>query len=245
MRSPNFFAAAALDRVTHLRADADWLKERLAHPDSVFLPVWRTQNLVISGDAPRAVRFVGAEASVLIEAATEVVLLGMFDGVAHFALDLSTVDDPAALPGIGGRGAFVELRNVGPLIDRDEGGALAYARAMTHWHATHLYCGSCGAPTESREGGHIRVCTNEPCARHHFPRTDPAVIMLVQKGDRCLLGRKSEWAPGRYSTLAGFVEPGESLEDASCPASFARPRRRPSTRTTRSSRTRAGSRARS
>ena len=100
------------------------------------------------------------------------------------------------------------------LIDRDEGGALAYARAMTHWHATHLYCGACGAPTESREGGHIRVCTNESCAKHHFPRTDPAVIMLVEKGDRCLLGRKSEWAQGRYSTLAGFVEPGESLEDA-------------------------------
>jgi NAD+ diphosphatase len=85
---------------------------------------------------------------------------------------------------------------------------------MTHWHATHKYCGSCGAPTESREGGHLRVCTDPDCARAHFPRTDPAVIMLVAKDDRCLLGRKAEWPPGRYSTLAGFVEPGESLEDA-------------------------------
>ena len=113
-----------------------------------------------------------------------------------------------------GAAQFIELRNVGPLIDRNEGGALAYARGMTHWHATHRFCGVCGAPTESREGGHIRVCTNPDCERHHFPRTDPAVIMLVAKGERCLLGRKAEWAPGRYSTLAGFVEPGESLEDA-------------------------------
>jgi NAD+ diphosphatase len=214
MRSPNFFAAAALDRVTHLRADAEWLRAQLEHPETVFLPVWRTKNLVIEGDEPRAVRFRAAEAQPLREAAGEVVLLGLFDGVTHFALDLSHFDEPAALPGIAAQGSFIELRNVGPLIDRDEGGALAYARAMTHWHATHQFCGSCGAPTESREGGHIRVCTNVECARHHFPRTDPAVIMLVEKGDRVLLGRKAEWAPGRYSTLAGFVEPGESLEDA-------------------------------
>jgi NAD+ diphosphatase len=214
MRSPNFFASIALDRVTHLRADAEWLRARMAHPDSVFLPVWRTRNLVIEGDAPRAVRFVGAAARPLIDAAGEVVLLGLFDGVAHFAIDLSHLDEPAQLPGIAAEGAFIELRNVGPLIDPNEGGALAYARAMTHWHATHRFCGSCGAPTESQEGGHIRVCTNAECARHHFPRTDPAVIMLVEKGERVLLGRKAEWAPGRYSTLAGFVEPGESLEDA-------------------------------
>ena len=214
MRSPNFFAAATLDRVSHLRADVDWVRERLEHPDSVFFPVWRTRNLVIEGEEPRAARFAGSEARALVEAASEIVLLGLFDGVAHFALDLSHVETPDALPGVAGRGAFIELRNVGPLIDRDEGGALAYARGMTHWHATHRFCGSCGAPTESREGGHIRVCTNPDCARHHFPRTDPAVIMLVAKGESCLLGRKAEWAAGRYSTLAGFVEPGESLEDA-------------------------------
>jgi len=215
MRSPNFFAAAALDRVTHLRADSDWLSQRLADPRSVFLPVWRTRNLVIEGDTPRAVALTGEEAEALMQAPGEFVLLGITDeGIAHFAFDLSHVEAPDALPLLAGRGAFIELRNVGPLIDRDEGGALAYARGMTHWHATHRFCGTCGAPTEPREGGHLRVCTNADCARHHFPRTDPAVIMLVSRGERCLLGRKAEWAPGRYSTLAGFVEPGESLEDA-------------------------------
>jgi NAD+ diphosphatase len=214
MRSPNFFAAASFDRVTHLRADLDWVAARLADPQTAFLPVWRGRNLVIEGEAPRAVRFARAEAAPLIEAGGELVLLGLFDGIAHFAVDLSHLDEPATLAPLSGGASFVELRNVGPLIDRDEGGALAYARAMTHWHATHRFCGSCGAPTESREGGHIRVCSNTGCARVHFPRTDPAVIMLVAKGDRCLLGRKAEWPAGRYSTLAGFVEPGESLEDA-------------------------------
>ena len=214
MRSPNFFASVALDRVTHLRADAEWLRAQLEHPETVFLPVWRTRNLVIEGEVPRAVRFTGEAAQPLVEAAAEVVLLGIFSGVPYFAVDLSQHEEPAALPGIAAEGTFVELRNVGPLIDRDEGGTLAYARAMTYWHATHRFCGSCGAATESREGGHIRVCTNADCGRTHFPRTDPAVIMLVEKGGRCLLGRKADWAPGRYSTLAGFVEPGESLEDA-------------------------------
>ncbi len=213
MRSPNFFAAAALDRVSHLRADRDWLAARLDDPASAFLPVWRGRNLVIEGEAPRAMRFARAEATPLIEAAGEVVLLGLFAGIAHFAVDLSHLDEPALAPFANGA-RFVQLRDVGPLIDRDEGGALAYARAMTHWHATHRFCGSCGAPTESRQGGHVRVCADAACARVHFPRTDPAVIMLVAKGDRCLLGRKAEWPPGRYSTLAGFVEPGESLEDA-------------------------------
>jgi len=91
---------------------------------------------------------------------------------------------------------------------------LAYARGILHWHRQTRFCGVCGSPTELREAGHLRVCTNPACAAHHFPRTDPAVIMLVSRGDRCLLGRKSEWPDGMYSTLAGFVEPGESLENA-------------------------------
>ena len=85
---------------------------------------------------------------------------------------------------------------------------------MDHWHRVHAYCGSCGSATESSESGHMRVCTNEECARRHFPRTDPAIIVLVESGDSCLLGRKKEWPDRRYSTLAGFVEPGETPEQA-------------------------------
>jgi len=100
------------------------------------------------------------------------------------------------------------------MVDREQGSLLAYARGMLTWHRRHLFCGLCGSPTESQEAGHLRACTDPECAQHHFPRTDPAVIMLVARGDKCLLGRQAAWPPNVYSTLAGFVEPGESLEAA-------------------------------
>jgi len=85
---------------------------------------------------------------------------------------------------------------------------------MMHWHARHRFCGVCGESAEPRDAGHVRACTSPACGAIHFPRTDPAVIVLVTRGDRTLLGRQPVWDAGRYSTLAGFVEPGESLEDA-------------------------------
>jgi NAD+ diphosphatase len=110
---------------------------------------------------------------------------------------------------------FTDLRHVAPRLDRREGALLALARAMMFWHARHRYCGLCGSPTRSEEAGHMRRCTDPACNTMHFPRTDPAVIMLVTDGDRVLLGRNKNFPlPGMYSTLAGFVEPGESLEDA-------------------------------
>jgi NAD+ diphosphatase len=110
-------------------------------------------------------------------------------------------------------GEWIDLRRVGPLMARSEGSVLAYARGLMWWHARHRFCGVCGSPTESIEAGHVRRCTNSDCSASHFPRTDPAVIMLVHDGDRALLGRQKVWAPGMYSTLAGFLEPGESLEE--------------------------------
>jgi NAD+ diphosphatase len=85
---------------------------------------------------------------------------------------------------------------------------------MLFWHSRHRFCGACGAPTRSEEAGHMRRCTDDACKTMHFPRTDPAVIMLVTDGERALLGRNRNFVAGMYSTLAGFVEPGESLEDA-------------------------------
>jgi NAD+ diphosphatase len=94
------------------------------------------------------------------------------------------------------------------------GALLAYARAMIYWERRHRFCGDCGHPTRSAEGGFVRTCTNAACGKSIFPRTDPAIIVLVQAGERCLLARQASWPPGRYSVIAGFVEPGESLEDA-------------------------------
>jgi NAD+ diphosphatase len=144
----------------------------------------------------------------------ELVLLGIVEERAIFAVDLSHCEAP--LDAIAATGAFdfTDLRRVGPLLPRTEGALLAYARGIAYWHERHRFCGVCGAPTRSEEGGHVRRCTNGACEATHFPRTDPAVIMLVHDGERCLLGRKAEWPKGMHSTLAGFVEPGESLEEA-------------------------------
>jgi NAD+ diphosphatase len=114
-------------------------------------------------------------------------------------------------------GRYVELRSVGAAMSAREAGLCAYARGLAFWHARNRFCGVCGAPTRSEQGGHVRRCT--ACEAQHFPRSDPAVIVLVthrdrRHGERCLLGRSARFAAGMYSTLAGFVEPGEALEEA-------------------------------
>ena len=148
-----------------------------------------------------------------METATTSVLLGVRNEVAHFAIDISPME-AHEVNELRADGEFVDLRSVGAVLDRTEASILAYAKGIMHWHSRHLFCGVCGSPTESQDAGHLRKCLNQNCSAGHFPRTDPAVIMLVQKDDRALLGRKAEWMPGMYSTLAGFVEPGESLEQA-------------------------------
>ena len=141
-------------------------------------------------------------------------LLGLVEERAVFAVDVSACEMPLEELAAGAALEFTDLRRVGPLLPRQEGALLAYARGIAYWHERHRFCGVCGAPTRSEEGGHVRRCTDAACGTTHFPRTDPAVIMLVHDGERCLLGRKSEWPKGMHSTLAGFVEPGESLEEA-------------------------------
>ena len=211
MRPLNYYVAGDLDRAGHRRKDSVWIAERLADPTSRFLPVWRTQNLV-SAQGPRAVflgarhvgRFVG-----------EAVLLGLRRGEeAVFAIDVSAHESPQEALDLGTGATFTDLRRVGPLLEREEGALLAYARGICWWHQRHRFCGVCGAPTAASDGGHTRACTNPDCRTSHFPRTDPAVIMLVTHGERCLLGRQAVWLKGMHSTLAGFVEPGESLEEA-------------------------------
>jgi len=211
LHKPNFYAGGVLDRVSLQRKDQSWIDAQRAAAETRIVPVWRTQNFVIdAADAPRAVLLSSAD----LPDDADLMLLGQRDGVAYFAVDLSELEDPAAHPAFAGRGSFADLRTVGPLVARDEGSLLAYARGLTWWHQRHRFCGVCGHPTVSAEAGHVRRCTNPDCATSHFPRTDPAVIMLVHDGDRCLLGRQERFPPGMYSTLAGFVEPGESLEEA-------------------------------
>ena len=215
MRTPNFFAETGLDRMSERRSDAEWLRTLRNATDAVILPVWKTHNLIAQvEETSRAVMLTVSELRQALDEEAHLVFLGYREGTPHFALDLSHHDDPLALPELSGRGEFADIRDVGLDMPRGEGSLLAYSRALFHWHRTHRFCGRCGAPSESHDAGHVRLCTNRDCGAHHFPRTDMAVIMLVSRGDYTLLGRKAEWAEGRYSVLAGFVEPGESLEGA-------------------------------
>lgn len=213
MKTHNHYADPILDRASHLRNDESWLRAQFEVEHTVVIPVWRSRNLVDSRSEPRGVMLPHAVARDLMAAAGTTVLLGLRNEIAHFAVDISDMEEHD-VQNLHDDADFVDLRSVGAVMDKTEASILAYARGLMHWHAQHKFCGVCGSPTEIREAGHLRKCLNERCGAGHFPRTDPAVIMLVARGDRVLLGRKAEWPEGMYSTLAGFVEPGESLEQA-------------------------------
>ena len=202
MAEPNTFAGAGLDRAGTLRRDPAWLAARRADPHSRALVVTRDGVYLTSGEPPRPA-LIGLDA-----AAADAVLLGLDDVGALFALDADG-DAPAELDG----GAqAVGLRDAAGRLDQRDGGLVAYASALLGWHRTHRHCSVCGTRTAVEEAGLLRVCPH--CGAHHHPRTDPVVIMLVTDADRVLLGRQPTWPAGRYSALAGFVEPGESLEES-------------------------------
>jgi NAD+ diphosphatase len=203
-----------LDRAAHLRRDIDALEERLSRADSLIVPVWRDQNLILPGPRPALVMLPLQQAGSLLDTDGELVWLGLLDDRGCFALDLSSLADPFEQPCLAGQGEFVDIRNAMGAMGQDDAGLGAYARGILYWHAQNLFCGACGSRTEPRRGGFLRVCTDRGCGKEHFPRTDPSVNVLVTDGDRCLLARQPHWIQSVYSALAGFVEPGESLERA-------------------------------
>jgi NAD+ diphosphatase len=211
MRTPppyNVFAGPYVDRSSALRKDAARRDAALAAPETRFVVVRGTASLIESSPEPRAV-FLERAAVGEFDAA-EAIVLGYFRGAPVFAVELAAAADNALAPGA----AFADLRTSGALLPADEAGLLAYARALVYWRARHRHCGACGRPTTAADGGHVMACGNPSCAAQFFPRIDPAIIVLVSDGERALLGRQAAWPAGRYSTIAGFVEPGESFEDA-------------------------------
>jgi NAD+ diphosphatase len=208
---PNWLSGLELDRAASLRSSPERLEEAWRRPDTRVVPVWRSKHIVLREDVTSLV-LLGPDG---LEAYRESrVLLGTAGNAAYFAVDLSAVGEPGESPGLPPQHAVLGLREVAPLVSRAEGALLAYAGGILSWHRRHRFCGVCGGETRSTQGGHVRACASESCKELHFPRTDPAVIMLVTEGDRSLLGRQASWPKGVYSTLAGFVEPGESLEEA-------------------------------
>ena len=210
----NFFCADPGERLAQWRRHADWNADALAHGDTRFVALWREQNLMTTAcDAARLLR--ADELPQQIHASADMVLLGELDGHTCFAVALELSADE--VDGLQGDDAqFSDLRRNAALLAPQHGAMLAYSRAMLFWHRRHRYCGDCGAVTRSEESGHVRACTDQACGAKIFPRTDPAIIVLTTdvSNERCLLGRQSTWIAGMYSCLAGFVEPGESLEHA-------------------------------
>lgn len=206
----NAFSGNPLDRAQGPRLDDAWLAASLQDPRSRFLAMWRLDVLVKKDGGGLAWGRRG-----LVEragAGPEPVLLGLRDDVAHYAVDVSHLADPAAELGLASVAEFADVRAVAAQLSGQDSGIVAQARALVDWHATHPFCARCGSVTAMAQGGALRRCGK--CSAEHFPRVNPVVIMLVVRGDRCLLGRQAAWPRGMYSTLAGFVETGETLEDA-------------------------------
>ncbi|MGH7120054.1 MAG: NAD(+) diphosphatase [Acetobacteraceae bacterium] len=216
-RRPNPYTGSPLDRAVERREDKDWIAAELSAPESLFLPLWQAKNLIRDADqnAPTAVFLPAAAAGGLClpdgTGPFPWAFLGLLEGSPLFAFDLASADPAAVLPGLPGH--FTDLRTVPGLLPPSEAALLAHARGLLNWRSRTRYCGVCGALCVPAAAGNVMRCPS--CGAEHFPRTDPAVIMLVTDGSRALLGHSHRFPrAAMYSTLAGFVEPGESLEEA-------------------------------
>ncbi len=200
-----FFSGSYIERNTALRRDAAALAQAWADATTRFLPVWEAQPLIRDGRAARVSREeLGARLAPLAKA----IYLGTESGRHLFAFALEGREAPQGL------GEFGGLRDLVSSVSAADAGLLAYARAMVNWHRHHRHCGVCGAITHPADGGFVLACSSETCGHRSFPRLDPAIIVLVHRDQHCLLGRQPSWPADRFSTIAGFAEPGEALEDA-------------------------------
>jgi len=207
---PNFFAGPYIDRRADVREEAGWPASALSDPETLYIMARDTAQLVYAGSQPR-IAFVTREHPALQDPDPHsLILLGWYKGARCVLVELSANQAFEAPPGT----SFEELRPLSPMLHADQAGLLAYARALTLWRKRQRFCGVCGFEAFPERAGHVIRCTNQTESHEFFPRIDPAIIVLITDGEHALLGRQASWPPGRYSTIAGFVEPGESLEDA-------------------------------
>jgi NAD+ diphosphatase len=208
------YSGGFLDRASDRRSDPGWVATVLDAAGTRLIPVWRDHCLV-SGDPPGPVVALDDGRSQAVREAGTPLFLGMDGDVGVFAADLSPLDEERAVE-IAGAERVGDLRAFAGTTSAADAAVLAYARGLAYWNRHQQFCGTCGAATLSRDGGHLRVCGSESCSWLHFPRIAPAVITLVESAgppQRCLLARHNGSAPDGYALIAGFVEIGESLED--------------------------------
>lgn len=214
--SQHFLEVTQFDRAAHLRTQYGQIHQALVGEKSAILPFFNGSFLTTSIEMRRRVSLLsGKTADRLVHDPSQFVFLGMNGKTPLFSLDV-TRQDALAQDLSGTSCDWVCMRDLALELASPMASLLAYARAMHLWHQNHLFCSRCGTANKAIESGHVRQCNNAKCGKLCFPRTDPAVIMLIATPDdqMCLLARHTRSKVGHFSTLAGFVEPGETLEDA-------------------------------
>lgn len=209
----NTFAGNPLNRASDRRGDAEWLAEQLSSSDSLGMALWNGKPLVEkTKDGHFRIAYLPAKlASDLSGGSERLLFMGLWKETAIFAVDMEGTADPAQGT-LQGLGEFKDLRQVAMQLQDTDAAICGTAKQMFEWRRRHGYCSACGQPSEAVDGGWKRNCPS--CQVEHFPRTDPVVIMLAYHGERCMLGRQEIWPAGMFSALAGFLEPGESIEEA-------------------------------
>jgi len=213
---PILFSGSFLDRRAELRDDPAWIAAARADSGTLYAVADGARHLVSVGDTTDVTLLRNGDQLVCAADDQALTLLGWFRGERTVLIELPPDTLASGAPAVPEATELRELRPLAPTLPADAASLLAYARALVLWRARHAFCGVCGAPNAKARAGHVMRCTRPGCGTENFPRLDPAIIVLVTdpSGERALLGRQAAWPAGRYSTIAGFVEPGESLEDA-------------------------------
>jgi NAD+ diphosphatase len=211
--SLHVFAGNPLDRSDAQRRNPQWLDEQATHSQSRFLPLWQL-NVLLRCESETHLGWLSPAEIKRLQINVPPVFLGLLEGVAHFAIDISQLGDPQHELNLDEAWRFEDARTAASQLSPAETGMLAQSRSQVDWHRRHQFCSVCGERSVQNRGGHVRQCP--VCKAEHFPRTDPVAIMVISDGDRCLLGqsRGRLARAGRYSALAGFIDQGESIEEA-------------------------------
>src|SRR5208282_2889343 len=210
------FAGNPLNRASEKRTDPNWIESKRRDLSSLVLPMWRLQPFLLGSEQSGPPIELGLMRPGVVDSLAHdgalCIFLGLDGDRAVFALDVSDAPDPAHVGPLAGLGYFRDARIAASTVSLKDAAIIGQAKALIDWHQRHGFCPRCGAPTRLMDAGYRRLCAK--CNGEHFPRVDPVVIMLATEGDACLVGRGKQFPPGMFSALAGFVEPGETVEEA-------------------------------
>jgi NAD+ diphosphatase len=210
------FAGNPLNRASEKRTDTNWVDSKWRDPSSLVLPMWRLEPFLLGSEKsgpPIELGLIRSEIAISLTGGDPIrIFLGLDGERAVFALDVTEASEPAKTGPLAGLGYFRDARTAASMLSIKDAALIAQAKAMIDWHQRHGFCPRCGSPTRIMDAGYRRLCGK--CNAEHFPRVDPVVIMLALHGDACLVGRGKLFPAGMFSALAGFVEPGETIEEA-------------------------------